>query len=261
MFRNPLAAQVPAGFTAGTNTNNDTVATTAYADRLAYLPTWVGFREDFLHSGAASSITAATGEFFDTNWSAGPIGAGTSTQVIATSTWNNPGQIIITTPATLNVGAAIYKSSTGGAFGPIAANAGWEANIIVKLNQTTNVCLRIGFFQGGQQVADAPSAGMFISYDTAAADANFIFECRNATTSTRTASSVAADTNFHHFRIWSTVAGTINFSIDGGATTSITTNVPTAQVVEPAWQTIARAAGAVATTIDFFSYAAATTRT
>jgi hypothetical protein len=229
---------------------------------MAYLPTWVGFREDFLHSGAASSISAATGEFFDTNWSAAPIGAGTSTQVIATSTWNNPGQITITTPATLNVGAAIYKSSAGGAFGNITANANWECHVIVKLNQTTNTCLRIGLCQGGQQIGDAPVTGMWIRYDTAASDTSFTFECRNASTSTvSVVNSVAADTNFHHFKIWSTVAGTINFSVDGGATTSISTNVPSGQVIEPFWQTIARAAGAVATTIDFFSYAAATTRT
>jgi hypothetical protein len=48
-----------------------------------------------------------------------------------------------------------------------------------------------------------------------------------ASTMTDVNSTVPADTNFHTFRIRSLVAGTILFSIDGGAESAISTNCPT----------------------------------
>jgi hypothetical protein len=49
----------------------------------------------------------------------------------------------------------------------------------------------------------------------------------NAATMTDINSTVPADTNFHSFRMRSVVAGTVLFSIDGGAESAISTNCPT----------------------------------
>jgi hypothetical protein len=98
-----------------------------------------------------------------------------------------------------------------------------------------------------------------VRFDTGASDTNFTLVTSAASTVTTSASSVAADTNFHHFRIWSTVAGTINMSVDGGTTVSSSTNVPTGGVT-PFVRILTRTTATKVATVDFISYMAATGR-
>ena len=72
---------------------------------------------------------------------------------------------------------------------------------------------------------------------TSSAMNDFFFETNNAsglTADTAVDSGIAIDTNWHTLKISSVTAGTIVFQLDNGATTSITTNAPTANIMPAA---------------------------
>jgi hypothetical protein len=248
--------------------NTTTLATDAYVDRNAKGVEVAGFREDFLFGALApvgTSITTAGLTFVaDTGWFAEAILAAGTISSLVSSTFANPGTIQVTTAAVAS-GDGIVLFKTWGAtgepsLGALGSNAGWESHFVFKLAATTNIAIRVGFFSAGAAASDPPTSGIWMSYDTAAADTNFTFETRSAGTSTRTASSVAADTNYHHVRIRSTAAGTILFQIDGGGETSINTNV-TSSALGVYLQLFTRTTATATATFDFVSYFAATGRT
>ncbi len=249
MIRNPLSASIPG---ASAQTFDGLLRTGAGV---------VGFKEDFT-GGASQTITAAAAIAFDNSWSAAQIVGGTQTIQVRDGTWANPGQIQMITSAISGQGLSLWRGGGGASAGPLgnlAAQGGWEINIIMSITSTALVAIRAGICAGSAQVSDAPASGIWVRYDTAAADANFTYECRSATVSTTSASSVAADTNFHRMRIRSAVAGTILFSMDNGAETAISSNVPTA-TMSPFIQVISRTTAAKTAYIDFYSYYATNTR-
>jgi len=184
------------------------------------------FSEDFLSSGTATNTLGANG------WTIRNIGAAPSVAYVA-ATWPHLGQLRITTPAVIAQGGEIaIDSSSVAQFGALGSNAGWDTTIIFRLptGNTTNIRVRCGFRLGTANGVAEPTDGIWIRYDTSAgfADAYFTFETRNASVSTTSiVNSIAADTSFHRFRIRSTTAGTVLFSVDGGTETAINTNVPT----------------------------------
>jgi hypothetical protein len=156
---------------------------------------------------------------------------------------------------------AIYKGANIGPFGNLGGNAGWDCHMILKQSAGTGFAFRAGLVGSGQRVGDAPTSGIWVRFDNASNDTQYTFETRAASTSTTsTTNSVANDTNFHHFRIRSTAAGTILFSVDGGTETSVATNVPTTAQM-PCVQVLNRGGAAVTLTLDFFSFSSTTTRT
>lgn len=204
------------------------------------------FRDDFL-SGNQSSGSIGYGWIVVND-------VGTLTTSILEGTYPRFGQIQIDTSGVSGDGGSFGLSSTNGVLnklGNLSANTNWDSYWIVALNQTTSIKARFGLcFQNALRV---PTDGLFIGYDTSLSDSNFTFETRASSTSTRTASAVAADTSFHKLRIRSTVAGSIKFSIDGGAETTISTNVPTANLTPcTAMATITGSARSVK--LDFFSF-------
>ena len=100
----------------------------------------------------------------------------------------------------------------------------WDMFCVFQLGQTTATRFRAGFHNENASVLG--SGGNFLRYDTNAtyADTNFKYECRNLSTSTVVDSGIAADTNWHTLRMRST-GGTINFSLDGGVESAISTNI------------------------------------
>lgn len=246
--------------------NSTKVASTAYVDRNIYLPHIMSYKEDFTE-GTSVSVTTSQGLVFETGWHGIQISGGTQTIAAQAGTFTNPGQALMTTSATSGQGVVIWRSGPGAGAAPLGAlgsNANWEMHYLLKLNATTNVCIRFGACIAGQHTGDAPTNGIYFEYDTANTgntDSKFTGVCRSASTSTYvTTNQIAADTSFHHFRIRSTNAGTILFSVDGGTEDSIATNVPTG-ALGPMIQLITRTAGAANAVVDFTSYAATTGRT
>ena len=256
------------GQTAAAFDNSTKLDTTAYADNNFKGVSVAGFREDFISNGVASpgTIAAGTGvQAYDTPWQVRPITGGTTGTIFpATGAFQNPGQILFTTVATSGDGLVLVKNEGSGAVGALGSAAGWEINMIFKLGQTTNCAVRAGVIAGGQFITDPPTDGIYVEFDTANTgntDTDFTWVTRKASTPNySTSHAIAADTSFHHFRIRSTSAGTILFSVDGGTEASVATDVPTT-VLTPCIQFLPRANGAVTLTFDFYSFMCATGRT
>lgn len=229
------------------------------------------FADDFLHcisvtiaTSAAVGINEMAG---DTNWAILGIVGTTSTIGSQDGSFSNPGEVVLTADATSGHGIVLGKggASFRAALGAVGSNAGWEVNFVVKVASTASIAIRAGLFKSGAQVnADPPTDGMWIEYDTANTgntDTDFTWVTRSASTPTYSiVNAVAADTNFHHFKIRSTTAGTILFSVDGGTETSIATNVSTATMTLGI-QAISRTSATKAVVVDFVSYLATTGRT
>lgn len=246
--------------------NSTAVATTAYVDRAAYGWNSTGFKDEFLTS-AATTITTAVNWASDTLWVAAQIaGATVAVSQNTSPTFTNPGITSFATSATSGHGVYLSKGNIAGGngvFGALGSNAGWELNVICKIAATTNICVRAGLVGTGQGAGDAPTGGLYMEYDTANTgntDTKFSWVARSASTSTySTTSAINADTSFHRFRIRSLVAGTILYSVDGGAEASIATNVPSV-TLSPFFQVITRTTGAATLQMDFFSLAIANAR-
>lgn len=222
-------------------------------------PAITGFRDDFINQAGTASVTAAASVTGDTGWNINVIAGGTSTWGETAGTFTNPGIATMATPATNGDGTVLFKSSGVGALG---SNTGWDSHFIVKISSTTSVCVRIGFQAG--TTTSPPANGIYVEYDTGNTgntNTDFTWVTTSASTPNySTSNAIAADTAFHDFRIQSTTAGTILFSVDGGTQTAITTDV-TASALVPFIQIIPRTGTSVTASIDFVSYAAPTTRT
>lgn len=260
-------ATIPSAAAATTQTpfNNSTaVATTAYVDANFKGPGITGFREDFIaNPESASVISTGTTVVFDTCWQAHQLLVnGTLTGI--SGTFTNPGICQMTTGATgTGDGLTLHKDqATIGPLGILGGNAGWEIDLVFQLVQITACALRIGV-SDGSSLTDPPNNGMWVEFDTANTgntDADFTLVTRSSSVSAYTKSTVAADTNFHSVKIFSTVAGTISMTVDGGSVLTTTTDV-SISVMEPFIQVLTRTAGAKSLNMDFYSYTAKTGRT
>jgi hypothetical protein len=242
------------------------IATDAYADNNFKGWQVAGFREDWLNSiSTTNSITASANITGDNGiFVATLVGTGTAVYGGYTNSFTNPGGFSIQTPATLNTGLALYKVTTTNVgapcLGALGSNAGWELNWILDVTSVALVCIRVGLCAASTFTADPPTGGIWIRFDTAASDTVFTAECRSSSTSTTQVLATGPSANvFYRFRIRSLVAGTILFSVNGGAEVSINTNVPTV-LLAPWMQLLARTAAAKTANLDFCSYMAATGR-
>ncbi len=257
-----------AATTQSVSDNSTKLATTAYVDRMGPVGVGaIGFKDDFITFTGSGNISTSAAFQCDTPWLAVQVSAGTQSASQTTdATFANPGNIKFTTTSTSGQGVALFKGNVAGGSGVLGAlgsNAGWELHVIVKLGQTTNCCLRIGAAKSGQAASDAPTDGIYFEYDTANtsnSDTKFTGVIRSSSTSSYiNTHSINADTNFHHFRIRSTSAGTVGFTVDGGTEDTLNSNVTTSALT-PFFQLITRTAGTANATIDYFSYIASTGR-
>lgn len=220
-----------------------------------------GFRDDFMSGNFDAQVSTAVDAQFDTLWAISQISAA-GRATMAAGSFQHPGQLALETGSSSGYGIILNKNLTADPTGYLGSNAGWEADIILELTQTTDICIRAGFSNALGVGNDPPTeGGIFLRYDTAAGDTYFTWETATSSASTTsTANSILADTNFHHFRIRSLVAGTILFSVDGGTETALSTHVPTDDV-SAFVQVLARSSSGVSLFLDFFSYTAQTGRT
>jgi hypothetical protein len=145
---------------------------------------------------------------------------------------------------TINLGSV---ATTGTIIGTIGGYAGWDSIFRFRLNTTANVKMFVGYLRGGQY-DPWTNAHIGLSFDTTAGDTQFYFSTSNGTNTTRVASGVSVDTNWHKLRIRSTTSGTIVFNLDDGTDVSINTNIATATAMAPVFYVITQEA--VAKTID-----------
>lgn len=201
---------------------------------------YIYFFDDFIGWGTAAPVAAsgvviaqqntlAAGGALGTSWVS--LAAGTP-NIIGQVTWDSGsyGVAQITSGATSGNYASIMGGGGNATF--FLNTASWEINIRAKMTSTASTSVLFGF-ASGSGLESAATDYIGIGFDTSQGDAaNWMAVTRSATgTPTRTIVAGTLDTAFHNFRIWSTVNGTINFTVDGGATTSFSTTVPTVALV------------------------------
>ncbi|PWU04518.1 MAG: hypothetical protein C5B51_16565 [Terriglobia bacterium] len=159
------------------------------------------------------------------------------------------GVISLATTNSTNNGAYMEKWSQVqlGTFNGTTFDLMWRA----RMDSTSNV----SFFVGQGDTSGGSDEGnmggyLGIGFDTNASDTNFMCASKEAGTVTRTSMGVAADTNYHTFRVRSTSAGTMLCSVDGGTETSITENAT--RGLGPVASLFTRAAAVKTLFIDFY---------
>jgi hypothetical protein len=233
------------------------------APAVSLASTGINISDDFLGASANSSVSAQVQWWSDSGyWYANDIsGAGQITQ--PSGSFSNPGISGLETGATSGDGIVLYKGSHGTSpFGALGSNYGWQLDIICALVSTANVCMRVGVVAASEENVDPPTGGMWVEFDTANAssDTEFTWVMKGAGTSYSTTNSKAADTNYHHFRIRSLIAGTIGFTIDNGTEFTTTTDVTTANCTL-FMQCLTRTSAAKTLNLDMVKYVARSGRT
>jgi hypothetical protein len=234
-----------------------------------------GWIEEFFSITSTTVSAAASGPTADTGWSNAPITGGTTGTIAAQSgSFQNPGQIVLTTPATSGDGIVIYKgggSNSAGSLGILGANAGWQLDFWFELPATiTNYAFRVGYCVAGQQAADPPTGGSWFEFDTANTGhdtAHIMFRTVSASTSNYddTNAIVATASTWYHVRIFSATAGTISYQIGSAngalsAAVNITTDVDTTHACLPFIQVLPRTSTAAVLVVDRASFVANTGR-
>ncbi|HEY3417164.1 MAG TPA: hypothetical protein VGM23_09800, partial [Armatimonadota bacterium] len=97
----------------------------------------------------------------------------------------------------------------------LTANGPWEAHWGFQLNQTNDTRVYLTLHSHGTFGLETYSP-IGLRYDTQLGDTNFMFVANPGWSGGAISSGVAADTNWHHFKIHWVSAGRIGFSLDGG---------------------------------------------
>lgn len=211
----------------------------------------------FSSSGALSGpLNASGGTGVGINWI---LGIGTFAR-LATATSGANGEISCTTGAVSGNQAYLIETNNNttanvAAFGSTT----FDIHFRILLSSTASIAAFFGINKG-DAVASASTDYIAIEYDTSASDTIWMATVKTGGTGTRTAiTGSVVDTNYHTLRIRSTVAGTILFSVDGGAEISVSANISTARLTTIPSVTTKTAAGK-AFTIDYFQRWFATNR-
>jgi hypothetical protein len=186
--------------------------------------------EDFYGS------TIVSGEAGTHGWE---VSAGTTNQVVA----GHPGIYRLdtsATSATVRFARLINPSL-------IPADT-FDNTWFVRVNQTdANTTVRAGAMASAAN--NPPADGVF--FERLDADTNWFAVNRNTSVQTRTDMGVAIGTGWVRLRVRRKDGSTISFSINDGAETDITTNIPTASLTSAA-QIVNSAAAAKTMDLDYF---------
>lgn len=180
----------------------------------------IQFRDEFLTANYALGATVPTFP-----WTLVTPTAGTPTYTTTkASEANHWGIVQLSTTATSGDDGYLFIRGTAATYIdaiPRLDNVtGWWYRHIFRPNSTTSQRFRTGFTDTGP-FSGTLSNGCFLRHDTGVT-ANYIFVCTSATVETATDSTVAPNTsNWIVFDMYSDVAGTVKFQINGGTVTSI----------------------------------------
>lgn len=181
-------------------------------------------------SGGGFDVTTTAELFYDefcdvsgsaTNYF---VGAGTGTQAIAAAAVAaKPCQAVLTTTTTTDEYSALYLKHTHAVDGDDKFKGRFRWNI----GSTAANDVYVGF---ADYCCDESSVSDGAYIRRRQADTNYFFSTCHSGTCTHTDSGVAADTSDHTFLIQRVDGTHVEFSIDGGSATSVTTNLPTTEM-------------------------------
>lgn len=123
---------------------------------------------------------------------------------------------------------------------------GFSAGQLVRISGVTDTA-----FNGTFAIVDVPTTTTF-TYAQTAGDATSGSGTAEAANDTITDSTIAADTGWHVLHKWSDIAGTVNFSLDGGAIQSISSNCPTGGLT-PGMQLVTTTGTGMVADVDYYS--------
>lgn len=200
--------------------NGSTRSDLRYCDSV----TTVCIKDDFM-MGSRGASPLIFGELGWTNTGSG------NTTTSANLVTGHPGVIKC---ATSNSGPGNYCNlGTSLSTNPIAFDISavtFDSRFDAQITTTATIFTLLGFTNGPNTGTTFNNGCYFV-----ASASNWSEVCKAAGTATTNSCVVATDSNWHSFRIWATVAGTINFSIDGvSCAAAISANVPTTGV-SPFW--------------------------
>jgi hypothetical protein len=157
------------------------------------------------------------------------------------TTAGHPGIIFLTTGTTAS-GRASFAGTTSGqitsrvtpAIGiarcVVIARIGSSSGGNALSDGTDTFTARHGF--GSETVSTSPADGVFFRYTHSVNSGKWEAVCRASSVETATDTGVTADLNWHRFEIITNAGWTsIDFKIDGSLVATVTTNIPTADLM------------------------------
>lgn len=195
-------------------------------------PTKYTFFFDDFTSGqsltAASAVTAYVTGGMNLTWVMSTPGANGTIDIVHPTDSGTNGVVVLNTGTAsgnfIQLFSSEFVAGTSIAQSTFTTlnNTTFDIRFRGKISTTATITWKIGFADplGTSEIG--------IAYDTTASDTIWKAVCNNAGTSTRSSiTGSTLDTNYHDFRMRSTTAGTVLFSVDGGTEVSINTNLPT----------------------------------
>lgn len=162
-------------------------------------------------------------------WNAYNVGTGSFSPIASIA--NHPGIFQLVSSATLGNGAVIMLDNDTNSVSwellpPLNGLTGWTNTWSIKLSGTNDIMVWCGLLNNMLSLTQEPANWMGFQYE--ATNANIItYKCMASSSPTTANGPVIDSTTYHKLQMWSTVAGTIAFSVDGANAQTINSNVPT----------------------------------
>jgi hypothetical protein len=222
------------------------------------VPVWLSPRNYiWLYDDFIGTTNTASLGWVSATTNSGQLNSGATSYGVSSA---NIGVYAITTLTNASSTSNLGLGSTSNSFGNFILGGGYISMVFYsKLSNLSDGTNTYTALLGFMDTKDSTSIanGAYFSYSSSGSTPNWIINTASASTVTSSTSNVAADTNWHRFRIdVNAAASSIAFYIDDTAlnVSPLTTNIPTA-VVRPQI-TMIRSAGTTTRfiAVDYFTY-------
>ena len=234
-------------------TDANSAMTRGLADARYGSSSLVSLRDDFVGAGAVNGTIGQLG------WFLYSAGGGTGAAINnPSSSFPNIGARGLICGNSINAAYTLYQTGISS----ILTSTNWEACFVVALDQTSLCDLIVGFTtdNGAIGIGKFGGTSFGVRYSSAS-DTNYTFFSKKTNTdwaandanNSSLASSVAANTAFHTFRMRSTTIGSVEMSVDNGSWVSVTM-VSTSGTFLPFFYISTREAVSKSIKVDFYSF-------
>ncbi len=181
--------------------------------------------EDFPNSSSSDLLIGTHG------WKG--LKAGNGSLQAAFVTAGHPGVFVLGSGNTSGDGAVVIlggnTNSTTAELLPsgLDSTIGWTNTWVFKVAATNSCLLYMGLANDLVYLGNEPADWMGLQIN-ATTNTSFMYHCGKSAAYTAATGPTLDTASWHKFQMWSTVAGTINFTIDGANLQSISSNVPSA---------------------------------